>query len=93
MRALVDERWKNTFSRLPEKVRLHGARTIAEVIRAYALPLGLEELVGRMPATQLGSELAAQIDRELRDHKKAVKKAALGGVAARGIYHRAEGKS
>ena len=70
VRTLVDERWKNTFSRLPEKVRLHGTRTIAEVIRAYMAPLGAEQLVGRMPATQLGSELTAQIEDELRAYKR-----------------------
>ena len=76
VRTLVDERWKNTFSGLPEKVRLRGTRTIAEVIRAYMAPLGAEQLVGRMPATQLGSELTAQIDGELRDYKRDARKGA-----------------
>ena len=41
-------------------------------------PLGAEQLVGRMPATQLGSELTSQIGEALRDYNRAVGKADRG---------------
>jgi hypothetical protein len=64
VRTIVDERCKNLYSRLPEKVKLAGVRTIVEIIHAYNAPLGKERLGaegGRMPATQSKKELTRQV--------------------------------
>ena len=62
VRLIIDERFKNGFSHLSEKVRLAGLRTITELIEAYTAPVGAEKREAtRMPATQSKKELAAQV--------------------------------
>ena len=67
IRVIIDERVKNLFTRLPEKVRLAGVRTIAEIIAAYCSPIGCEQTqMGRLPCTQGKGELTKQIAEALK---------------------------
>ena len=65
VRTIIDERWKNEFSKMTEKVRLHGTRTVMEIIKAYMAPTGMEELGKRFPASQFTSDVNEQIGEEL----------------------------
>ena len=62
VRVIVDERAKNAFSRLTEKVKLAGTRLIAELIAAYTMPKGMEaDANAKIPQTQAKKELAINI--------------------------------
>ena len=66
-RVIIDERFKNLFSSLPEKVNLAGTRVIAELISAYNAPRGQEQVgvKARIPTSQSRKETAAQVKRAL----------------------------
>ena len=44
MRGIVDERCRNSFTSLPEKLLLRGWSSLQQLIAAFTLPLGAESL-------------------------------------------------
>ena len=70
IRIIIDERMKNAFSTLSEKLILKGTSYLIEAIRAFLCEPGLEGQKDMMPGSQRAKAAYKSILEELRDWKE-----------------------
>ena len=69
IRQIVDERFKNLFNAMPEKMKLRGLRSISEVISMFCADLGKEGDAIAVPSSQSVKDLHKRIEGEIERKK------------------------